>query len=323
MAVSSQCPFRTPKSTGNSLVPGAQKSWESDQSRAMSQSCPGDSLRCILVVSTSDYSNLLFPLLLCRRSGSGRSLWQPCRGSLLARACVSPEVSRGGFPGCALASLLCFPSNRGKGSRNPGCSLRGPGWVRAGAVLPREPPVRAQQASIPGEPLRGRHIRICSRSMAENKPCCRFSSLGTIQTNWVLSRDAVCACLQLAVLSPPLRRQEVCSGSSSSSRAASRAPGTFSPLHRLLEECRGVREEGISCFSALEFCLGSWLLGKRLSPWQKSCQKAGSLPPCAFCRAMPRGGGALLQPAYQRQGAEGAWGLSSLGNLLRRGWKMK
>lgn len=142
MAVSSQCPFRTLKSTGNSLVPGAQKSWESEQRRAMSQSCPGDSLRCISVVSASDYSNLLFPLLLCRRSGSGRSLWQPCRGSLLARACVSPEVSRGGFPGCALASLLCFPSNHGKGSRNPGCSLRGPGWVRAGAVLPREPPVR-------------------------------------------------------------------------------------------------------------------------------------------------------------------------------------
>lgn len=110
MAVRPQRPFRTLKSTGKSLVPGAQKRWERDQSRAMSQSCPGDSLRCIsvecqhLIIQT-----FLFPLLLCRRSGSGRSLWQPCRGSLLARACVSLEVSRGGFPGFALASLLCFP----------------------------------------------------------------------------------------------------------------------------------------------------------------------------------------------------------------------
>lgn len=179
--------------------------------------------------------------------------------------------------------------------------------MNTGALLPRETLVRAQQASIPGEPLRGCHIRICSRSMAENKPCCRFSSLGTIQTNWFLSRDIICALFQLAVLSPPLRRQEVCSGSSTSSRVASRAPGTFSPLHRLLEECRGVREEGISCFSALEFCLEAWLPGKHLSSWQKSCREAGSLPPCAvaFCRAVSWGGGALLQPAYQRQGAEG------------------
>lgn len=60
-------------------------------------------------LSTSNYSNLFFfpfLLILHRKSGYGRSSWQPCRGNLLAKACVSLEVSGEGFLGFA---FIVFP----------------------------------------------------------------------------------------------------------------------------------------------------------------------------------------------------------------------
>lgn len=179
---------------------------------AISQSCPANSYMVAFGrLSRPNHSNpLSFPflLLLCRKSGSGRSLWQPCRGSLLAKACVSLEVSEGGFPGLALASYHVSHQIRGRGVGILAVPSRG-----------LETPVRTRGASVPEDPLQGRHFGIHGGVTAENKPSCRSASLGISQTGGFLSRDVIPALIPVSS-AEPTPAQGICPGS----RVAARWP---------------------------------------------------------------------------------------------------